>query len=164
MPLSSAATVAASWLWPLSNAAKANNDLEELCLSYPFNAQCEDYLPGVAALDQSETAYLAEVTLATTEAGDRLIANGLEKTAYLVIEDGPAFANYAISAVCPHLGCIVDWNAEAAKFICPCHGSQFDSEGDVTNGPASRSLSLVTVIVKDDQVRLVDREPQLSES
>ena len=159
---SSAVSLTASWLWP--TASLAQDELEELCLQYPENSQCENYLPGTAALDESDEPYEAAAILATATAGDRLLANGLDKAAYLVITDGPAIAGYGISAVCPHLGCIVDWNAEAAKFICPCHNSQFDAEGEVTNGPARSALSRVTVVVKESQVRLVDREPVLDES
>lgn len=156
---SSTATVAASWLWPLNNAASANNNLEELCLNYPFNAQCETYLPGVAALDETEMAYLAEATLATAEGGDRLLAQGLDKPVYLVINDSAAFSNYAISSICTHLGCTVAWEPTTQEFACPCHGSRFDADGQRTQGPARQPLERVTVIVKDDQVRLVNRPP-----
>ena len=46
---------------------------------------------------------------------------------------------YAISAICTHLGCIVH-QTEAGGFACPCHGSQFSSQGKVTGGPAPRPL------------------------
>ncbi len=156
---SSTATVAASWLWPLSDAANAKVTLEELCLKYPFNARCENYLPGVAALDETEMAYLAEATLATAEGGERLPAQGLEKTVYLVINDSAAFANYAISSVCTHLGCTVAWDPTTQEFACPCHGSKFDAAGQNIEGPARQPLERVTVVVKDNQVRLVDRAP-----
>jgi Rieske Fe-S protein len=47
------------------------------------------------------------------------------------------------SAVCPHLGCIVAWNAAASTWDCPCHGSRFDSRGTVINGPANVDLRRV---------------------
>lgn len=160
---SSATTVAVSWLWPRTtpaqNLAQAE-DLETLCLQYPHNARCENYLPGTAAVDSVDMPYEVATILETAEVGDRLQAEGLDEPAYLVIEEGPAIASYAISTVCPHLGCTVDWNASEQRFICPCHGSQFDADGAVKKGPASRGLSLVTVITKDNQVRLVDRAPE----
>ena len=47
------------------------------------------------------------------------------------------------SAVCTHVGCIVQWNGTEKCWDCPCHGSQFAVDGRVLNGPAVRSLALV---------------------
>ncbi|MEM1136067.1 MAG: Rieske (2Fe-2S) protein [Bacteroidota bacterium] len=46
----------------------------------------------------------------------------------------------ALSRVCTHQGCVIDVN-EDASFSCPCHGSEFTKDGEVTNGPAERALS-----------------------
>lgn len=47
------------------------------------------------------------------------------------------------SAICPHLGCVVSWNACERTWDCPCHGSKFAAEGRVYNGPANSDLAEV---------------------
>ena len=46
-----------------------------------------------------------------------------------------------LSAVCPHLKCLVQWNPSAHTWDCPCHGSRFDVEGQVIEGPALEGLA-----------------------
>lgn len=55
---------------------------------------------------------------------------------YLVVEKDRTLATYGINAVCTHLGCVVPWNQAENKFICPCHGSQYNDQGRVVRGPA----------------------------
>ncbi|MFI6207749.1 FAD-dependent oxidoreductase [Streptomyces sp. NPDC051041] len=49
-------------------------------------------------------------------------------------------ALHAVSARCTHLGCLVDFNAAERAWECPCHGSRFDTDGKVIQGPATRPL------------------------
>jgi glycine/D-amino acid oxidase-like deaminating enzyme/nitrite reductase/ring-hydroxylating ferredoxin subunit len=51
-----------------------------------------------------------------------------------------AGALHAFSHVCTHLGCHLRWNPAETSFDCPCHGSRFDTEGKVIQGPAVRDL------------------------
>lgn len=48
---------------------------------------------------------------------------------------------YALSLVCPHLGCRPVWRAEEGRFLCPCHGSAFAPDGRRLMGPAPRGLA-----------------------
>ncbi len=44
--------------------------------------------------------------------------------------------NSKIITNCPHMGCRLEWNPEEESYDCPCHGSRFDREGRLTDGPA----------------------------
>ena len=72
-----------------------------------------------------------------------VIRHDLKKIA--VYRDSQGVAHYR-SAVCPHLGAILTWNAEEQTWDCPAHGSRFDAKGKVLNGPANTDLQSV-----DDQ-------------
>ncbi len=60
---------------------------------------------------------------------------------------------YALSAICPHLGCTV--RGEGQGFRCPCHGSQFGPAGALQHGPAPRGLTRLTVRVEDEALVVV---------
>lgn len=60
-----------------------------------------------------------------------------EKIAVYKDETGKVIS---LSAVCTHMGCIVDWNGKEQTWDCPCHGSRFDAAGKVINGPAVKDL------------------------
>lgn len=55
----------------------------------------------------------------------------------------------AISRRCPHLGCTIPWVAEEKKFLCPCHSSAFDIQGDVLRSPAPRAMDLYRVTIEN---------------
>ncbi|QWB22408.1 MULTISPECIES: FAD-dependent oxidoreductase [Streptomyces] len=47
---------------------------------------------------------------------------------------------HAVSARCTHLGCLVAFNGAERAWECPCHGSRFDTDGKVIQGPATKPL------------------------
>jgi nitrite reductase/ring-hydroxylating ferredoxin subunit len=66
-----------------------------------------------------------------------VIRRGLSKVAVYRDERGRV---HECSAVCPHLGGLVRWNAAERTWDCPAHGSRFDPLGHVVNGPANTDL------------------------
>ena len=56
-----------------------------------------------------------------------------------------AFRNYdgnlhIVDITCTHLGCELRFNSAENTWDCPCHGSRFDYEGNILNGPALKPL------------------------
>jgi Rieske Fe-S protein len=74
----------------------------------------------------------------------------------VVARDGSGV--YAMSGVCTHAGCLINDAAGtiAAGLGCPCHGSTFDGDGNVTRGPARASLQHYQVIIAADGSITVD--------
>lgn len=64
---------------------------------------------------------------------------------------------YALDAVCTHLGCIVGSRTVGAAFECPCHGSRFDANGAVVQGPATQPLRHLELSRAADNQLVVDR-------
>jgi glycine/D-amino acid oxidase-like deaminating enzyme/nitrite reductase/ring-hydroxylating ferredoxin subunit len=60
----------------------------------------------------------------------------------------------AVSAVCTHMGCEVAFNGAERSWDCPCHGSRFDLDGRVIEGPATRSLEVIEVVHASPDVQV----------
>jgi cytochrome b6-f complex iron-sulfur subunit len=67
------------------------------------------------------------------------------------LEDGGFLA---LNRECTHLGCTVPWVGEEGRFVCPCHASSFDINGDVLSPPAPRPLDLFAVRIENDIVKV----------
>lgn len=67
-----------------------------------------------------------------------IMRDSLSKLAVFRDEGG---AVHKLSAVCPHLGCVVAWNSTEKTWDCPCHGSKYRADGRVYQGPANSDLS-----------------------
>jgi cytochrome b6-f complex iron-sulfur subunit len=76
-----------------------------------------------------------------------------EKTFVVRLEGG----FLAISAICTHLHCIVNWNAVIKEFECPCHGAKFNQSGEVVAGPPPRPLDLHKIEITAGNV-VIDTE------
>ena len=63
-----------------------------------------------------------------------IVRRGLGKVAVFRDDQGELHER---SAICTHLGCVVQWNALERTWDCPCHGSRFHVDGHAVNGPAT---------------------------
>jgi glycine/D-amino acid oxidase-like deaminating enzyme/nitrite reductase/ring-hydroxylating ferredoxin subunit len=106
--------------------ASAKNFVEEN-VTFPKH-MLADRLKGLEGADALET-------LAPNEG--RLVKIDGEKLAVYKNTRGEIVA---VSPVCTHLGCLVNWNTAEKSWDCACHGSRFDPQGRVLNGPATSAL------------------------
>jgi cytochrome b6-f complex iron-sulfur subunit len=58
----------------------------------------------------------------------------------------------ALSAVCTHAGCIVDFNSSAQRIDCACHGSEFGVDGHVIQGPARSPLKVYAATLSNNTI------------
>lgn len=71
---------------------------------------------------------------------------------------------YAFWSECRHLGCTPAWYPGENLFKCPCHGSNYDIEGDVKAGPAPHSLYRCQVSITPDGQILVNKAVKVDET
>jgi cytochrome b6-f complex iron-sulfur subunit len=58
----------------------------------------------------------------------------------------------AVSMICTHLGCAVQWQEGKQQFYCPCHDGIFDRDGDVLSGPPPMPLESLMVKVTGNEI------------
>ncbi len=114
---------------------------------------------GLIAKDKNGDDIIKSDWVKTHSYPSRALVQGLKGDAYYLIttknEQGKeGIEKYALNAVCTHLGCVVPWNVAENKFMCPCHGSQYDTTGKVIRGPAPRSLALANVEEENEKIML----------
>lgn len=78
-------------------------------------------------------------------------AAGKERKARIFIVASPGKIA-VLSAVCSHLGCLVNYRKETREFVCPCHGGKYDISGRNIEGPPPAPLTNYPVEIKDGMV------------
>jgi len=57
------------------------------------------------------------------------------------------------SSHCTHLGCVIN-KEENGRMVCPCHGSQYNLEGEAVKGPAYKPLEKLTSTLSADETHI----------
>jgi glycine/D-amino acid oxidase-like deaminating enzyme/nitrite reductase/ring-hydroxylating ferredoxin subunit len=141
--------------WGLAQGVAAAMILEDLILGRK-NPWASLYDPGrMKPLASAKDLVMENVNVAGRFVGDRLTKRGGrdahdltpgegdiaqldgEKVAAFRDEDGGL---HAVSPLCTHLGCQVNWNSGDRSWDCPCHGSRFSPDGEILHGPAVSPL------------------------
>lgn len=97
---------------------------------------------------------LKEVTLDAGSANDYAtdgVYNSFAGQGFFVVRQGERL--FAISAICTHRRCKLKAEADRS-FYCKCHGSTFNPDGKVTEGPATRDLPILPTKI-DEHGRLL---------
>lgn len=113
---------------------------------YPLTAKSDDS----AWADAGSVAAFSTIAAPMRRVLDLEQRDGWQETAsqpvVYIVRAGGQFK--ALSAICPHLGCTVPWDAGRQEFVCPCHGGVFSPDGTHLSGPPPRSLdALETKVV-----------------
>jgi cytochrome b6-f complex iron-sulfur subunit len=106
--------------------------------------------PGPGTSGGSLTVTVASFPALATVGGIAAVGT-ISFTPIAVVRTG-ASSYVALSRICTHAGC--DISVVSGGFSCPCHGSQFDSTGAATQGPAVNALERFHVAVSGDGTTL----------
>jgi cytochrome b6-f complex iron-sulfur subunit len=71
-----------------------------------------------------------------------------------IIINRPGKGYIAISRVCTHLGCLLEYDREKKSLICPCHAGVFDLEGRVVSGPPPEPLLTFPLRVEGEEITI----------
>ena len=96
------------------------------------------------SVDMEEVAKVDDIPVGGAK---KVIVGG---SALLLIRTAAEFK--AFSAICTHLGCIVDWDSQKREIVCPCHAGTFDVEGRRVSGPPPKPLPYYQVRVADGKI------------
>jgi menaquinol-cytochrome c reductase iron-sulfur subunit len=106
---------------------------------YPLRAQTTETKWSDAGLvSDLQPATTPVQRLITVEQVDGWRKTVSEKPVY-VVKDSTGQLQ-ALSAVCPHLGCSVQWRDAKREFECPCHAASFSADGAKVGGPSPRAM------------------------
>ena len=145
--------------WGLAQGVAAAMILEDLILERE-NPWASLYDPArMKPVASAKDLVKENANVAKRFVGDRLTKRGAREAEDLlpgegeiVRLNGEKVAGYrdeagelhAVSTVCTHLGCQVNWNSGDRSWDCPCHGSRFTPDGEILQGPAVRPLERKT--------------------
>jgi cytochrome b6-f complex iron-sulfur subunit len=113
--------------------------------------------PPAGSSKQQRVTVKLDRSLGDVAEGEALKFESPAQTGFVMADGGGdnrpgaiAFSGYVVRAAgaldvfaanCSHLGCTIEFQGGAARFACPCHGSQFSPSGQVLHGPAAYPLS-----------------------
>ncbi|MBN1928657.1 MAG: Rieske (2Fe-2S) protein [Chlorobiaceae bacterium] len=68
----------------------------------------------------------------------------------IVVNSGGSLT--AVSAICTHLGCLVNWVDADKEYFCPCHGAKYTRDGQIVSGPQPLPLKQYKARIEGDSI------------
>lgn len=120
-------------------------------LSTPTTSGSDEFIPvGKMAQFVGETPVKVDLYADRVDAWNRVVQVKVG-SAWVRQREGKLMA---MSTVCPHLGCAIDYDGDNDKFICPCHDSFFSLDGGVETGPSPRGMDELELQTDNDLVAI----------
>jgi cytochrome b6-f complex iron-sulfur subunit len=105
------------------------------------------YLAPPASTESSKTIVIAKREIPLGDAME-IVFNGIPA----VILNRPGKGLIAVSRVCTHLGCLVQYDKENKRLLCPCHAGVYDLEGNIVSGPPPKPLPKLPLRVEGETI------------
>jgi Rieske Fe-S protein len=112
--------------------------------------------PSSGAVPASPARRVVAEVSAVLPGGALDVSAAAGRPAYLIQSAGSV---RMLSATCTHSGCLVTWQKQRSKFVCPCHGGTYDGQGAVVSGPPPRPLDQLPISVQNGNVYLASDTP-----
>lgn len=97
--------------------------------------------------EQAKTLVIAKRDIPLGEAREIVLNN-----VPVVVLNRPGKGLIAVSRVCTHLGCLVQYDKENKRLLCPCHAGVYDLEGNVLSGPPPKPLRKLPLRVEGETI------------
>ncbi len=87
---------------------------------------------------------------------DEVPTGGAKEVVYretpVIIINRPGKGYIALSRVCTHLGCLVEYDGRKGRLICPCHAGVFSLDGVVLSGPPPKPLPRFSLRIEGENI------------
>jgi cytochrome b6-f complex iron-sulfur subunit len=105
------------------------------------------YLAPPASAARTKTLIIAKRDIPLGEAKE-IVFNNIPA----VVLNRPGKGLIAVSRVCTHLGCLVQYDKENTRLLCPCHAGVYDLEGNIVSGPPPKPLPKLPLRVEGETI------------
>ncbi len=105
------------------------------------------YLAPPASTETSRTLVIAKREIPLGDAKE-IVFNGVPA----VVLNRPGKGLVVLSRVCTHLGCLVQYDKDNKRLLCPCHAGVYDLEGNIVSGPPPKPLPKLPFRVEGETI------------